>query len=289
MNAKGTETQKSRYLKEEGGIAQALLNDVQLQLQLEEIQKDTSKFEAPPVPSCPLFDPTMSMQRRITKIQRYISSFEYNHTGRTFFHTKKNRGMKHLVHMAKTIVREALPIQCVEAVFLGVYLTNGMKELLRIPISFKSIVDTNEHDHIILAIRYRMKWGAIGISRVSKLMYKELKHNSLADLATEYRTCYDSYCHKVVQISVGLPFTHDVISETPLQWKVMRLTTTFNDGGGGKDNNDWDQLEPTLLQYTRDCLSLLEYYIHKGFLPEWCDEDYRCGKINIQSCRKRLV
>ncbi|GMI17953.1 hypothetical protein TrLO_g8019 [Triparma laevis f. longispina] len=43
---------------------------------------------------------------------------------------RKDRGMKHIVNISKQIIKEGLPIQCVEAVFLGVYLTAvGLKFL----------------------------------------------------------------------------------------------------------------------------------------------------------------
>lgn len=41
---------------------------------------------------------------------------------------KKDRGFRHVTSTAKLVIREALPIQCVEAVFVGAYLTAGMKE-----------------------------------------------------------------------------------------------------------------------------------------------------------------
>ena len=52
----------------------------------------------------------------------------YNYTGDAFFVKKKDRGFRHVTSTAKLVIREALPIQCVEAVFVGAYLTAGMKE-----------------------------------------------------------------------------------------------------------------------------------------------------------------
>ena len=69
------------------------------------------------------------MKRRLTRVQRYISAFEYNYTGRTFHRARRGGGMKHLVRTAKAVMKEALPIQCVEAVFLAVYLTDGLGEV----------------------------------------------------------------------------------------------------------------------------------------------------------------
>lgn len=53
----------------------------------------------------------------------------YNYTGEAFFVKKKDRGFRHVTSTAKLVIREALPIQCVEAVFVGAYLTAGMKEV----------------------------------------------------------------------------------------------------------------------------------------------------------------
>jgi len=71
----------------------------------------------------------MSMKRKIHKIQQYINKFEYNYTGESYFSLRKDKGMKHLVYTAKCMMREPYPIQCVEAVFLGVHLTNSIKDV----------------------------------------------------------------------------------------------------------------------------------------------------------------
>lgn len=42
---------------------------------------------------------------------------------------KKDRGFRHVASTAKHIIREALPIQCVEAVFVGAYLTADMTQV----------------------------------------------------------------------------------------------------------------------------------------------------------------
>lgn len=55
----------------------------------------------------------------------------YNYTGEEFFVKKKDRGFRHVTSTAKLIIREALPIQCVEAVFVGAYLTADMVQVKR--------------------------------------------------------------------------------------------------------------------------------------------------------------
>lgn len=53
----------------------------------------------------------------------------YNYTGETFFVKKRDRGFRHVTSTAKLIIKETLPIQCVEAVFLGAYLTASMSDV----------------------------------------------------------------------------------------------------------------------------------------------------------------
>lgn len=59
----------------------------------------------------------------------FTSRHRYNYTGEEFFVKKKDRGFRHVTSTAKLIIREALPIQCVEAVFVGAYLTADMTEV----------------------------------------------------------------------------------------------------------------------------------------------------------------
>lgn len=85
------------------------------------------EYLQPPTPSLPLINPTMSTQRRVRAIQRYISALQYNYTGQSFVSLRRDKGMKHLIFSAKALVRESLPIQCVEGLFLAVYFTNGIE------------------------------------------------------------------------------------------------------------------------------------------------------------------
>lgn len=55
----------------------------------------------------------------------------YNYTGQDYFVKKKDRGFRHVTSTAKLIIREALPIRCVDAVFLGAYLTADMANVRR--------------------------------------------------------------------------------------------------------------------------------------------------------------
>lgn len=89
------------------------------------------------------------------------------------------------------MIKEALPIKCLEAVVLAMYihyflpatlfkfryLTRKCVELQRFAISFKSIQGENKYSHIVLGVCCRGRFGAVGLSRRSNLMFKPLKYN----------------------------------------------------------------------------------------------------------------
>ena len=159
------------------------LSDEELGAMLHLVKGNTT-LPTPAFPHPPAIgrDGSAPMSLRLRGIQQYIKSLEYNHTGTSYYKLRRDRGLQHVILTAKEIVREALPIQCVEAVFVATHLTTGMADLLRIPISFKSTADGNTYRHIVLAVRYGDKWGALGISRRDSLMWKDLQFSSLAEL-----------------------------------------------------------------------------------------------------------
>jgi hypothetical protein len=122
------------------------------------------------------------------------------------------------------MLKEVLPIQCLEAVFLGAYLTAGLPEIDRFPVSFKSMTGDTVHRHIVLAVRHQhalqTKWGSLGLSRVDGLMYKELKFPSLSALIQDYCNEFARVYHSVVKVYVGFPFSHDIHSSEKVEWRV---------------------------------------------------------------------
>lgn len=208
-----------------------------------------------------MLDNSSPAAKRLLQIQKFISALEYNHTGQNFFVMKKDRGIKHVCTVAKEIIRESLPIQCVEGVFLGIYSTMGMHDLVRMPVSFKSNVDGNIYRHIILAINSTEtgKWGAVGISRRRSLMFKDIKFDSLADLMKEFKDSYESNFHKLVKIYIGLPFGHDLHSSMKLQWKVFKIKIV---------NKEWrNEVAEHINKYAKDAASYFEYFAYTGQLP----------------------
>ena len=73
-------------------------------------------------------------------MQEYITAFQYNHTANTYFDQNKQRPLCRILSTARDIVRQGLPIKCVEAVFLALLLTAGWNDLDRIPVGFKTCV-----------------------------------------------------------------------------------------------------------------------------------------------------
>jgi hypothetical protein len=97
------------------------------------LQRVTGSKHLPPVPRPvePSHAPGSPVPARLHAIQRFICSFEYNYSGVPFVTLRKDRGFLNVITSAKEIIAKALPIQCIEAVFLGGYLTLDMREVRR--------------------------------------------------------------------------------------------------------------------------------------------------------------
>lgn len=105
--------------------------------------------------------PTVPIRSRLRLAQELITALQYNHTDAvTYFTVDKARPTCRVMDTARDIIRHGLPIRCVEAVFLAMYLTAGWKEVERIPLRMRSVVVDDEgvgrsHAHIVLLIRER--------------------------------------------------------------------------------------------------------------------------------------
>jgi hypothetical protein len=164
-----------------------------------------------------------------------------------------------MVMTAKEIVTEALPIQCLEAVFLGAYLTAGIQELDRFPLSFKSVAGTSVHRHIVLVVRHQNKWGAIGLSRSDRLMYKELKYSTLSDLLMEFQKSFQTVFHQLNKIYLGFPFSHDIHSSEKIEWRILNLPLV---------NVKWKEVAAQMDTFTREATTLYAHKRARGNLPD---------------------
>lgn len=74
-------------------------------------------------------------------LQELISSLQYNHAHGYYYDVSKARPLSAILATAAGILSDPLPIKCIEAVFLGLLLTQGwgQGELQRLPVGFKSM------------------------------------------------------------------------------------------------------------------------------------------------------
>ncbi|KAH0622715.1 hypothetical protein JD844_025255 [Phrynosoma platyrhinos] len=127
---------------------------------------------------------------------------------------------------AKEMTRESLPIKCLEAVILGIYLTNGQPSVERFPISFKSHFSGNNFHHVVLGIYFNGRYGSLGMSRRSELMDKPLIYRTLSDLIFEFEESYKKYLHSVKKVKIGLYVPHEPHSFQPIEWKQLVLNVS---------------------------------------------------------------
>lgn len=153
-----------------------------------------------------------------------MRTLQYNHTGTQFFEIRKNRPLSGLLESAKEMIKEALPIKCLEAVILGIYLSNGFLGVERFPLSFKSVFGGNVHRHVVLGIYYAGSYGTIGMSRREDLMYKPVTFKSLSDLVFDYEKSYNKFMHDVKKVKVGMPIPHDPHSYEFINWKAVTVS-----------------------------------------------------------------
>jgi len=215
--------------------------------------KGNRNIPRPPKPKMPSFKASTSSKIKIAGFQKYIDSFQYNMTGTRYFRTDKRKGMHYITSVSRRICRECLPIQCLEATFLGIFLTTSMPDVERIPVSFKSKVDGHVFRHIVLAIHCTKsnKWGAIGISRKKTLAYKALEFDSFGSLILDYKTAYEKSWHELLKVYVGLPFSHDPYCGTRLHWRVVRFRV---------DRHPWKRISDALNEYGDECTSLMKKF-----------------------------
>ncbi|XP_071834969.1 tubulinyl-Tyr carboxypeptidase 1-like [Apostichopus japonicus] len=179
------------------------------------------------IPQPPSFHPATSAATspasKVQSIQHYMSQLQYNHTGMQFFEIKKTRPLAGLLEVAKDMIRESLPIKCLEAVILGIYLTNGTSNLHRFPISFKTSFSGHVHSHVVLGVCSSGRYGAMGMSRREDLMYKPLEFQSLSDLIYDFEESYASNFHTLRKVKIGWPVSHDPHSMETINWKATTL------------------------------------------------------------------
>nr|XP_058929416.1 tubulinyl-Tyr carboxypeptidase 2 isoform X5 [Kogia breviceps] len=133
---------------------------------------------------------------------------------------------RRLMETAKEMTRESLPIKCLEAVILGIYLTNGQPSIERFPISFKTYFSGNYFHHVVLGIYCSGRYGSLGMSRRAELMDKPLTFRTLSDLIFDFEDSYKKYLHTVKKVKIGLYVPHEPHSFQPIEWKQLVLNVS---------------------------------------------------------------
>ncbi|XP_036437093.1 tubulinyl-Tyr carboxypeptidase 2 isoform X1 [Colossoma macropomum] len=176
-----------------------------------------------PVPSVPNFKPSMSVPDWLHAVQNYMKNLQYNHTGTQFFEIRKTRPLCGLMETAREMIRESLPIKCLEAVILGIYLTNGLTSVERFPISFKTQFSGHHFHHVVLGVYCNGRYGTLGMSRRADLMDKALSFRTLSELVFEFEDSYRRYQHTMKKVKIGLYVPHNPHVFQPIEWKYLVL------------------------------------------------------------------
>ena len=123
---------------------------------------------------------------------------------------------------------ESLPIKCFEAFLVAIYLTTGILGLDRFNISFKTCFNAIVYRHVVLGVKYGPIFGALGLSRRNDLSYKPLngKYDSLSSLIDDFVRSYQTYGHRILRITIGLPVMHDLKSFLTINWQALTIDPT---------------------------------------------------------------
>jgi len=184
--------------------------------------KDMDNCDEVPVPHPPNItnSPVLTAVRQL---QTYIQHLTYNHTGTQLFNIGKCRPFSSLMEIARNIIKEALPIKCLEAVVLALYLTSELTAVNRFPIGFKSKRNGKYHYHIVLGVAHRSMYGSMGISRRKDLMDKPLNFKSLTSLLENFQLSYAKNGHELLKVRLGKFVTHNIHSMERIQWRCTSI------------------------------------------------------------------
>ncbi|XP_051511177.1 tubulinyl-Tyr carboxypeptidase 2-like isoform X2 [Myxocyprinus asiaticus] len=163
----------------------------------------------------------MSVPDWLHAVQNYMRNLQYNHTGTQFFEIKKTRPLSGLMETAREMIRESLPIKCLESVILGIYLTNGLTSVERFPISFKTQFSGHHFHHVVLGVYCNGRYGTLGMSRRADLMDRALTFRTLSELVFDFEDSYRHYQHTMKKIKIGLYVPHNPHVFQPIEWNYL--------------------------------------------------------------------
>ena len=200
-------------------------------------------------PSLPLPD-LLLLHLRL--LHAYLSSFTYNSTPgpehTPAIQSIKSRPLRDITRTAQQIIQRRLSIRCLEAVVVALHLLAateaevaeryGGVRLLRYPLRFYSTCGGHRYWHILLVVALMPLpasasslsssaapplFGAVSLSRHAPLSLREMTFDSLSALCSSLREEYTRIGHSLLQMTVGLPVTHNERSRATLDWHFLAL------------------------------------------------------------------
>eukprot|EP01064_Diplonema_japonicum_P032780 TRINITY_DN6257_c0_g1_i1.p1 TRINITY_DN6257_c0_g1~~TRINITY_DN6257_c0_g1_i1.p1 ORF type:complete len:784 (+),score=171.63 TRINITY_DN6257_c0_g1_i1:128-2479(+) len=172
------------------------------------------------------------VERAVETAGEILAKFEYHIHGSTF-NVDKKRTLQKLIQTADSILKEGVKIQCVEACFVALLLTQKVTALTRFSMSFESKTpQAKTYRHLVLGIKYDGRYGSLGISRNPGLMTKSLQFENLHDLVVDFIEHYKKDEHTVVALTLGKPV--DVCLNATVHWNFF--TTSLDDLEACKDD-----------------------------------------------------
>eukprot|EP00756_Hemistasia_phaeocysticola_P007294 Hpha_TRINITY_DN14196_c0_g2::TRINITY_DN14196_c0_g2_i1::g.10656::m.10656 len=165
-----------------------------------------------------------------------LGMFTYNRDG-FVYSIDKRRSVSELIQQGAAIIRNREVfgrIQCVEAAFAGILLTQECFNLTRFGISFETSAGEKNHRHLVLGVLCGDCFGSLGISRGRGLGSKPLKHPTLLALLQDYRAWYREEGHELTAVVLGRPVPHLMtcgrVCWSYVRLKVREADTTFAEG-----------------------------------------------------------
>lgn len=192
-----------------------------LKREIEEKSRNVEKKRRIPVP--PTYRTRKSTPSYIKRCQRYISSLKYNMIGFQLYYIDKGAPLLALHKTAKEMIKCALPIKCLEAVILSIYLTNEVVGLDRFTITFKSVQNGLTYYHTVLGLYYRGKYGAMGLSRKVDLMDRDFEFDDLSAMILSYDQAYRNHGHKLLKATIGQMVPRDPAENDRIVWSDLQM------------------------------------------------------------------
>lgn len=201
----------------------AILKNPDFEYKIEDLFKMKDSPMKKLYPNKPIFKKTLTIKENLLRVQNFMNELQYNYTGTQFFPIDKFKTFSQLMKVAKEILDVSLPIKCLEAIVLAIYLTNSFDDIQRFTIGFVSYINGEEHRHIVLGIYANKMFGSIGLSRRPELMYKPLEYESLYELLEDFEKCYEKNNHILITSHISSIISQNVHCIDVINWQLLSI------------------------------------------------------------------